>query len=402
MKTSNQDSGSNLLNDRLMIDAARAETGLSDFGDDNIEPRLARLVDRVNNEVTFKTGGQAQFCAEIHRLLVNRLRMHADILKHPEILEEEIVKPIIIFGLPRSGTTKLQRMMSASSDVQKLSLWRILNPARFPNRVAGEPDPRIIAITEGTPGAENFDGQDSLQAAHAMGATQADEDIILVDLLLDFSVCGMCMYVPLSFSDGWLESCKERAIDQEGYALLRTVLQYLQWQEGGQRQRPWILKAPAHSAHLVALTDAFPKATLVQCHRNPCKVVPSAAKLMATMWRANTEFDSVAAAQSMYQWASKSMRRCLTARDQLGIDDTVIDVHYSDIRKNMMSVIEEIFRQNGRELKEQAKLEMLAWEQDNEQGKHGKHAYSLEEFELDEAQLKADFADYIDRYSAYF
>lgn len=400
--TNNQDSSNNLLDDRLMIEAAQADTGLFDFGDENIEPRLARLVERVNNEVTFKSDGQAQFRAVIHRLLVNRLRMRADVLKHPEILDEEIIRPIIIIGLPRSGTTKLQRMISASADVQKMSLWRILNPARFPNTMPGKPDPRIMAITEGTPGAEDFEAQESLQAAHAMGAIEADEDIILIDLILDFSVCGSCMHLPLFFADEWLGGCDEREIDQEGYDFLRTVLQYLQWQEGSQSQRPWILKAPAHSTHLVALTQTFPDATLVQCHRDPCKVIPSAAKLMTTMWQASTEFDSVVVGQSMYRWARTSMQRCFTARRQLGIDDSVLDVHFSDIRKKMMPVIEEIFRRNGCDLTEQAKVEMLAWEQDNEQGKHGKHTYSLEEFELDEAEVRASFADYIERFSTYF
>lgn len=41
---------------------------------------------------------------------------------------------------------------------------------------------------------------------------------------------------------------------------------------------------------------------------------------------------------------------------------------------------------------------MLQYERDNEQGKHGAHKYSLEQFGLTEDMLRQDFGAYMDRF----
>src|SRR3546814_12861105 len=65
----------------------------------------------------------------VHRCLVNRLRFARDVDLHPEILQEDVSDPIVILGFPRSGTTVLQRMISADPAMQNLALWRVLTPA---------------------------------------------------------------------------------------------------------------------------------------------------------------------------------------------------------------------------------------------------------------------------------
>ena len=127
----------------LMADARKA-TGLSSFNVNDWGP-FTRYLDGVARGVDFKPGGIETFRNAMLRHLVNRLRIEDDLRRHPEILDEDVSDPIVIVGMPRTGTTKLQRMLSAAPEVQKLYLWRMLNPAPFPDAVAGAPDPRIQA-----------------------------------------------------------------------------------------------------------------------------------------------------------------------------------------------------------------------------------------------------------------
>src|SRR5690606_6163617 len=87
--------------------------------------------------------GFTQLDTMAHRLLVNRLRFAEDLAHHPEILDEDVSDPIVVIGFPRSGTTVLQRMMSADPAMQSLKLWRLLNPAPFPGEAPGEPGGRL-------------------------------------------------------------------------------------------------------------------------------------------------------------------------------------------------------------------------------------------------------------------
>ena len=72
----------------------------------------------------------------IIRMLVNRARMQKDLVDHPEIERIELLPPVAIVGLPRTGSSKLQRILSASSGLQSLPFW----PAHMFGRIPVEPD----------------------------------------------------------------------------------------------------------------------------------------------------------------------------------------------------------------------------------------------------------------------
>lgn len=63
--------------------------------------------------------GQHSFTADVVRLLSNRLGIEAAIAENPEILAEDVSDPIVITGLPRTGTTKLHRALAADPGLQE-------------------------------------------------------------------------------------------------------------------------------------------------------------------------------------------------------------------------------------------------------------------------------------------
>ncbi|MCC5810973.1 MAG: sulfotransferase, partial [Ectothiorhodospiraceae bacterium] len=136
--------------DRL-ISIARQQAGLEDFGDDRFMEPYRMLLDCVCRDVDFSRQGLHTFRQHVIRCLVNRLRIHRDFTRHPEIFDEDVSDPLVVIGMPRTGTTKMQRILSSlpDSDVQRTCLWQMLFPAPFPHTQSTSLDPRVAA-TQGT------------------------------------------------------------------------------------------------------------------------------------------------------------------------------------------------------------------------------------------------------------
>jgi Sulfotransferase family len=381
--------------DRLM-QAAEDATGLSDYGNRFFIEPLTDQLRRAAREVDFTEAGLQQQKADTLRYLINRLRTQEDIRRHPDILDEDVSDPIIIIGLPRSGTTKTQRMMSAAPEVQKLYAWRIMNPARFPNVRPGQPDPRLEA------GGDDFlsgKRQSILGAGHEMGAQLVDSDIALFEQSFDLHVLGLTPRLPLFALDQWAPGVADTRGDREAYAYLRTLLKYLQWQDGGKRHRPWILKSIIHHAHMDTALQTFPRATFIHTQRDPRDSVASFAKLQYAAFNTRSRnIDKHWMGQRVLDYCALGMARYMDARDRLKLDDRIVDLKYEDVRTHILPAIRDAYRRAGRTLSGAAEQAMQQWEQDNEQHKLGRHSYSLEEFGLSNQQIDRAFAPFIERF----
>jgi hypothetical protein len=297
--------------------------------------------------------------------------------------------------MARSGTTKLHRMMSTAPGAQKLLAWRLMNPARIPGTVAGQPDPRLTAggddLLEGRHHAK-------LGSGHEMGATLVESDIVLFEQSFDLGVLGMTPRLPLFQCNHWTVPEPDTQGAREAYRYLRTLLQYLQWQDGGKRNRPWFLKSIIHHAHMDTALAYFPKATFIHCQRDPVQSVASFAKLQYSAWTRVENVDRSFIGQGILRYCALGIARYLDARDRLRLDDRIVDARYEDIRNDVMPIIRAAYRRAGLHLGHEAEAGMLQWERDNEQHKHGMHSYSLDEFGLNQQMIDSAFAEFIDRY----
>lgn len=375
-----------------LISSARTSAGLTDFGDARFLEPMARFLDALAEEANLNADGVAAWKLTIETALVNRLRMQRDLAEHPEILDEDVSSPVVILGLPRTGTTKLQRMMSAAPGVQALTTWRLMNVAPFPgtdprNADPAETDPRIFV-------AQAYEHMlramaPDLAAGHSVEALQPEEETFLMESGFEVVILGIRVPVP-NFMD-WLWTRTPQAT----YDQLRRQLQYLSWQDGGGRGRPWIMKTPLHLPNLELLVDTFPGATLVHCHRDPAACIPSMARL-SEAYR-GTQSDVVDCAEigrtQLEVWA-EAMRRYMAQRDRLADRVDVLDVPYSAIVDDAPGVIGETFRRAGIPVTPEAEEAMAAYASDNPQHRFGRFEYSLERFGLTEADIAREFGAY--------
>ena len=349
--------------------AAKSETGLDDFGAADFVPRLDLLCRAMSDEGGFNSAGILQQHALILGLLKNRLLVEDLIARHPEILDEEITAPIIICGLPRTGTTHLHNLISADPAIRSLPYWESLEPVLGRARAAQRRASPTRAAS-GTAMALSFldVAMPYFNRMHEMTVDHAHEEIQL--LAIDFSTMLFETTAPMPM---WRDAYRAR--DQRpSYAYLRRILQVLQWLRGGTR---WVLKSPQHLEQFPALRDTFPDATFVVTHRDPVSVTTSMVTMLA--YTARMSRDRVDVEGIGRYWADRlerMLRRCAEERDVLPAGQT-IDVHFDEFMADDLAMVARVYDLAGQPLDDGARSAMTRFMADHPRGKFGAVEYDL-------------------------
>jgi hypothetical protein len=373
------------LDPATLMDAARSETSLDDFGPVDFHERLELLCRAVTEEGGFNAAGTMQQHTLIMGLLKNRLLVEDLITRHPEILEERITAPIVICGLPRTGTTHLHNLISADPAIRSLPYWESLEPV-LPSReqpAAGAPDPRperaALALSFLDLAMPYFNRM------HEMTVDHAHEEIQL--LAIDFSSMLFETTAPMPM---WRDAYRAR--DQRpSYAYLRKVLQVLQWLRGGTR---WVLKSPQHLEQFPALRDTFPDATFVVTHRDPVSVTTSMVTMLAYTSRLTR--DRVDVENIGRYWADRlelMLRRCADERDLLPADRT-IDVHFDEFMADDLAMVARVYELAGQPFDAAARSAMDRFMAAHPRGKFGTIDYELAQFGIDSDTLRKQMSFY--------
>jgi NAD(P)-dependent dehydrogenase (short-subunit alcohol dehydrogenase family) len=374
------------LDAQALLAAGTAETGLEDYGDRQFVPGLEVFTEALRSEARLNRFGHLMLAGDLVRMLTNRLRLERDLARHPEILDEQIVAPIVVVGLPRTGTSKLQRMLAQAPDAQRLDVWRLLNPAPFPGEQPGNPQGRIDfgLVVEQTL-REMFP---DYMARHPTEALQPDEELLLMEMSFECGVSSLRTRTPSHRA--FVEKCDPRTT----YALMRSLLQYLQWQDGGHQGRHWVMKSPVHLGQLDVLLEFFPDAVVVQCHRDPRDVIPSFASLIEAARRMTSdEVDPLEIGADMFDHWAAQLDANLRIRAALD-PGRVLDVQYDRIARDGLGVAHEIYAHAGRTLSPEAEAAFAAYEAMRPPGHFGRHEYTTERYGLDLDRIDERFADY--------
>ncbi len=372
--------------DVLMKRAIKKE-GLSDFGADADFTPLEKLLDATKREAHLHRFGQFIIRERLVGILGNRLRAQYWFEKHPEIEEQQLNPPIIITGLQRTGTTLLQRLLSADPSNRGLLSWEALNPAPFLKNKRGEPDRRIRLAKMSERMLKIMSPQ--FFAIHPVEHQAPEEDVLLNDHTFISTVPEAMLHVP-EYAE-WVEEQDHTP----AYTYLKKMLKLLQWQRPGKQ---WVLKSPQHLEFLDTIRQVFPGCTIIQTHRNPERVIPS---FCSMVYHSRSIFsDQVSPEEIGRHWLRKdsyAMNKTLEYRAKVK-DEGVIDVYYKNLVNDPIACIQEIYQQAGFEYTEAARAAMQAVLDRSPQYKYGVHRYDINDFKLTTAQIDKAFEHYFDRF----
>ncbi|KUH87967.1 hypothetical protein AU186_03550 [Mycobacterium sp. GA-1999] len=368
---------------------ASAETGLDDFGADDYRERLDVFLAALQEIPGLHDAGVVNFHAQLLQWLKNRLLLTDLLTRHPEIHEIELAPPVVIAGLPRTGTTHLHNLLAAARTFRTVPYWESNEPFPLPSEAGIEPDPRRTRMDAAVEFMNAVMPHFALM--HEMTTDHVHEEIQL--LANDFS---SMLFETLGHVPRWRDYYLSH--DQTPhYEHLATQLKALQFLRGGRR---WLLKSPQHLEQLPVLDRVFPGVVVIATHRDPVPVVLSMLAMLtysARMHCAPVPVEQIAAC-----WVDRlelMLNALIRDRDAIGPQRS-IDVRFDDFMADEIGTAASVYELAGEPLTDEARAAMTDYLTGHQRGRLGRVATSAEMFGLDPEDLRRRFAPYVDRFLA--
>jgi hypothetical protein len=368
-------------------DKASADTGLRDFGPDDYRERLDVYLAALREIDGLHDAGVVNFYGQLLQVLKNRLLLTDLLSRHPEINDIELRSPLVIAGLPRTGTTHLHNLLAAAPTFRTMPYWESVEPFPLPNEVGSEPDPRRARIDVAVGVINMVMPQFALM--HEMTTDHVHEEI----QLLANDVSTMLMET-LADVPRWRHYYQ--AHDQTPhYEYLATQLKAMQFLRGGRR---WLLKSPQHLEQVRVLNRVFPDSIVVFTHRDP---VPVALSMIAMItYSARMHRSPVPVEQIAHSWIDR-LDQMLTAlvrdRDAIGPQRS-IDIRFDDFMADEFGVAERVYALAGEPFTDDAHKSTADYLAGHQRGRLGNVETSFEMFGLPENALRERFAPYVERF----
>ena len=376
-----------------MMESAKAQTGAPGFTDLEFLPALTSLVDSLNEEGRLNALGISLQRDRLTELLKTRLRLESWLERFPEILDEELSPPIVILSLPRTGTTMLQRLLSADRRFLPVHWYEV----RFPIPdldwdFCHDTDARIPTAKAEV--AALIDANPELLSIHPLDAMAPDEDLLLLETTFLSSVPGSQAHIP-SYNKFYEN---DDALSATRYH--RKLLQFLQWQRRRSGEsvdgRPWLLKSPAHMYTIEAMRTVYPGARFLTSHRDPLACMPSISSFYLNQWVVYSDnVDPQECGRTTSRFFSAALERAHAA--SVSDPASFLDFEYEDLINRQDVVLAAIYEFLNWPLTEEAKHGIAQYRATNPRNRRKPHDYSLEQFGLTETGIRDNFSAYFDR-----
>ena len=211
---------------------------------ESIESRIGemeRKLDRLRGLYESFFMGIERAPPNVARHEMNRLMLERDRARYPGIAHERIRRPLVITGLPRSGSTFLHGLLAQDPASRVPLHWELRFPSP-PERSTRDTDPRIERVARQI--RWFFRVAPEFQKIHPVGAQLPEECVVILSHA----------FLSFEFSSNWFVPSYQSWLEQHdlepAYRYHRRFLQQLQWADARER---WLLKAPPHLPGLRAL-----------------------------------------------------------------------------------------------------------------------------------------------------
>ncbi len=373
------------LDEETLVQAAMKETGLTDFGSPYYREGLLQLLESLEEDAALHFAGRVANREVIVSNLINRLLLTEACKRTPAVFQRPLKPPIIILGLPRSGTTFLHRLLAMDPAHRAVPWWELARPVPDTNS-DGQPDRRRQILQK-----KLHRRQKAMPDYDRKHYTRVDTPEECIWLLASTFLSPLYWaFAPVYSYLEWYKN-QDRL---QAYYEYRQLLQVLQ---AADPMRRLVLKSSTHTGAIGALLQAIPGALLIQTHRNPVEASVSLASLFHSAHNKMTErLDVRRMTEAILSFQVRQIARNLMARDSH--PGVIFDVYYDQLTDDPVGAVRDIYEHYGLDWSEEFEERLNYYARQNPRGKYGAHRYAPEDFGETGETISERFAAYIERF----
>ncbi len=366
------------------------QVGSDDFGPADYLPGLRVLLQSMDYDPHFSELGRRVAWGRVIDALRGRAQAVQSMQRTPGFAARAVVDPVVITGVPRTGTTALHRLMAVDGRFQGLQTWLLDSPMPRPPIETWKDYPqfqRTVAALEA-----QYAAAPEKRASHLRIAEEVHECCMLLrhSFVSNLWNCG---WSAASYDAWW--QCQS---EQDAYRYFYRCVQLIGSADPAKR---WLLKNPGHIENLDLLFAIFPNAKVIQTHRDPAKAIPSLVsvlmplnKLMEVQSRAEQRAETMLTRETA-KWAN-AVRKAERVRMQH--PGQVLDVSHADFHRDPIGVLQRIYRFIPLQMTDEVRAGFAQRIKEKPELAHGAHRYDISDYGMTEEEVRAPFADYIQRY----
>ena len=377
------------LDEAELLAQAQAATGLQDYGEDlSFRIGLSKFIEAAEEMGVPAVREQVRMRSLHH--LTTRLQLVNDAKLHPEITAQAIHHPLVVIGLPRTGTTIVYDLITQDPASRAPREWEWFIPWPATEAATFDTDPRIAAVTAMF--APVLELAPELREIQRFDCTQPGE-------------CNHGMSHHFAGTNFWAEIGVPRhaqwVIDEVPEGLYRThkrLLQQFQWK--GPKGR-WVLKSPNHLFDLQGLLGAYPDAGLVWTHRDPVSTFSSLASMVTAFQKAvGGGADMHATGRWVMNLWIEALNRATRLREtDPAVENAIIDLAHKDVVADPEGAVRRIYQRFDIPFTEMHAAAIARFVADNPSAQRmGKHHHSPEMFGIDPDEVHKRLAGYYARF----
>lgn len=378
-----------MLSSAEIIADAEARVGIKDTDPPGIRRNLDRLVDSINNDQTLPEKGEALSRRALVDRTADRLEAQKWLRDFPEIADEQIVEPVFLTGLPRSGTTFFQYLFDRDERFRLIRTWEAIAPSPPPGF-----DPESVKQRKAEEGERRRRARPDVKDFDALHLTDTDGP----------EECHAFMehpYAAIGFHNlfnvpSYFNYLKTELNFTEAYHIHKRQLQLLQWRLPTPR---WALKYPGHVLAMDSIVEVHPSARFVMTHRDPVQTLASLCKLTVALRSARYEeqHDPHLVGRQLLDFVQLHIDRIMAFTG--GADgNRITHVDYYRLLDNPSLVMTEVHASLGIDSPDQVRQAVADWHRDNPKGARGSNPYSLEQYGLNADAVAEQFSTYMQRF----
>jgi hypothetical protein len=373
------------LDEETLVRAAVQKAGLSDFGSSYYREGLLRLLESLEDDAALHFAGRVANREIIVSCLINRLLLTEACKRTPAVFRRQLKPPIIVLGLPRSGSTYLHRLLALDPVHRAVPWWELARPVPDADS-DGRPDRRRQILQRKLHRRQKV--VPDFDRKHYTRVDTPEECIWLLATTF-FSPLFWASAPVYGYLDWYKNHDRLRA-----YYEYRLLLQVLQ---AAHPTRRLTLKSSTHTGAVDTLLQTVPGALLIQTHRNPVEATASLFSLFYSVHGRMTErLDVRRMTEAVLGFHEHQIARNLVTRDTH--PRAVFDVYYDRLVADPIGTVRDIYDHYDLAWSEEFAERLNHYVQQNPRGKHGAHRYAPEEFGQTKEAISKRFAAYIERF----